>query len=831
MIRINVSRADATLTETETLTEGRVGLRCAFTFGEEWNGLQKIAYFEGSDARSVAMVDGDEVEVPWECLASAGYKLNVGVRGDNANGDTVIPTVWVRAGKIVPSPDSGIPEGEEPTPSVVAQIQQAAANALLIASGVREDADSGAFVGPAGPAGPTGPTGDSGVYIGTTPPTDPDATVWIDPNGPSYTPGAIDEELSSASENPVQNKVITAALATKADQASVESTIPPIVNTWLSNNIAQETGYALDASLTIGDAAAPADKVGEIKSAIERDGSIISANLMGIDVQQNLYPGAADWSGTWLASDSVNIGISTVLYDGYLTVYSSQAWRRWFKEIQIEAGKTYTFECMFRHANAGAAFLYLKDTSNVPITNPATISQNFAQFNGTPANTWVKLSVTFTCTASGGITPWAYSGSGAFYIAKYTLVEGDKAFSLSDALETAATKQEISAVGDYQKYTLSLGTSTGEYWNTYIAKNISAGDKIRLVFDYYSGNSALNWVKIAGQKSDQTWDDTVVQISNPEHGSSAEAFAANNYVRLRIQFARATDESNVSGAVLIATNQGLGITNELLSMHSRNVYHVEKDGSGDFTSLVEAVNTACQSMDSIVYVGAGAWDIVSELGTTYINSVSSTQRGLYLKNRVHVICSSEALITCNYTGTREDTITWLSAFNAGEYGFTLENARIESSKCRYSIHDERDTSEDQYTNRYLNCNIKHDNTSGGYVQCIGGGLGKDGHIVISGCIFENPHASNVDIVSYHNTWYAGGTGKSNVEVTGCYFKGTTTFRASWFGASQEISEFLVHDNSIGYPVIHRVESQSMMDDNPSWIKNTELLEWNNVVRA
>lgn len=278
MIRINVSRADATLTETETLTEGRVGLRCAFTFGEEWNGLQKIAYFEGSDARSVAMVDGDEVEVPWECLASAGYKLNVGVRGDNANGDTVIPTVWVRAGKIVPSPDSGIPEGEEPTPSVVAQIQQAAANALLIARDVAEQAESGAFKGDKGDTGEQGPrgeTGDSGVYFGSTPPTDPDDMVWIDPNGPSYTPGAIDEELSSTSENPVQNKVITAALATKADQASIESTIPPIVNTWLGDNIAQETGYALDASLTMSNAAAPADKVGEVKSAVDDDEALL----------------------------------------------------------------------------------------------------------------------------------------------------------------------------------------------------------------------------------------------------------------------------------------------------------------------------------------------------------------------------------------------------------------------------------------------------------------------------------------------------------------------------------------------------------------------------
>lgn len=79
---------------------------------------------------------------------------------------------------------------------------------------------------------------------------------------------AVDSELSTTSEAPVQNKVITEALATKADQSSVESTIPPIVNTWLGNNVAQETGYVLDNTLTMSNAAAPASAVGDLKSAL-----------------------------------------------------------------------------------------------------------------------------------------------------------------------------------------------------------------------------------------------------------------------------------------------------------------------------------------------------------------------------------------------------------------------------------------------------------------------------------------------------------------------------------------------------------------------------------
>ncbi len=568
------------------------------------------------------------------------------------------------------------------------------------------------------------------------------------------------------------------------------------------------------------------DDVSDLKSATDEHSSIISANLMGIDAQQNLYPGAADWSGTWLNSDAANLKLSEERYNGYPVYYSSQGWRKIRKEIPIEAGKTYTVAAWIKPTAQANCFLYIKDQDT---TNPATTSTSMLQQNNVPANTWIHMVRTFTCSVSGNISPYAYA-SQPFYIAKYELVEGDSIFSLADTLNSKVGSDAISGVGDYLRYDFSLGTSSGKWWNPIINKAYSAGTKCRLIFGSYTGQY-LNYVRVDGRKSDGTYTVGLCQIDNPVRGGSAEFATTEMYTGFRVQHYRTTDESNVSSVIYFATDKELGLTYDNLHTFSQRIYHVEKDGSGDFTSLIEAISTACQSMDSIVYIGAGTWDIVSELGDDYLNTVSSSNRGLYLKNRVHIICSSEALITCNYTGTREDTITWLSAFNSGEYGFTLENARIESSKCRYSIHDERGTSEDQYINKYINCNIKHDNTNGRYGQCIGGGLGKDGHIVISGCVFENPNMSNADIVSYHNTWYAGGTGKSTVEVVGNYFKGSTTFRASWFGASQEISEFLVHDNSIGYPVIHRVENQSMMDDNPSWIKNTELLEWNNVVRT
>ena len=252
------------------------------------------------------------------------------------------------------------------------------------------------------------------------------------------------------------------------------------------------------------------------------------------------------------------------------------------------------------------------------------------------------------------------------------------------------------------------------------------------------------------------------------------------------------------------------------------VYRVEKDGSGDFTKLVDAINEAVRYMDSVVYVGAGTWDIIDELGSEYVESVSITQRGLYLKNRVRVICSSNSLITCNYTGSRADTISWLSAFNAGPLGFTLENATIESSNCRYAIHDERDQDADEYNNYYINCKIKHDNTDGGYNQCIGGGLGLNGRVIIDGCIFENPARTNYQIVYYHNS---AGSGNSFVEVKGSYFKGTNTLGFQWYGSSPatQKSTLFAHGNSLGSAIQHTGASGAT-------VENTEVISFNNEIR-
>ena len=146
MIRINVSVADATVTEKETLTASRVGLQCEFTFSSEWDELSKIAVCEGAEVREVAM-DGNTITIPPECMAVAGYRLRIGVMGISANEATVIPTIWAKVGKIQDSADASDSITENVTPDVVAQIMQTSQSAITIARDVAAQAASGAFDG------------------------------------------------------------------------------------------------------------------------------------------------------------------------------------------------------------------------------------------------------------------------------------------------------------------------------------------------------------------------------------------------------------------------------------------------------------------------------------------------------------------------------------------------------------------------------------------------------------------------------------------------------------------------------------------------------------
>jgi hypothetical protein len=146
MIRLSLTRADATVTETETLTAGRVGLECAFAFNSDWDGLEKVAVFEGAETIEVALGTANVAVVPPECMATAGYNLRCGAYGMSATRAIVIPTIWAKAGKIKDSaaPDESLADF---TPTLAAQVIAKANSAEETANSIKEQASRGEFDG------------------------------------------------------------------------------------------------------------------------------------------------------------------------------------------------------------------------------------------------------------------------------------------------------------------------------------------------------------------------------------------------------------------------------------------------------------------------------------------------------------------------------------------------------------------------------------------------------------------------------------------------------------------------------------------------------------
>lgn len=273
--------------------------------------------------------------------------------------------------------------------------------------------------------------------------------------------------------------------------------------------------------------------------------------------------------------------------------------------------------------------------------------------------------------------------------------------------------------------------------------------------------------------------------------------------------------------------------NPILYQFAKNTtqrkYQVKKGGGGDYSSLLECVLEATKYMDSKIYVDAGEYDLISEFEDHYgadffANYTASSVKGIILKNRVHIVFSTKAKVVCNYLGENDVVMQEFSPFNAGQYGFTLENLNLSAYHCRYCVHDERGTSTDAYCNIYINCNMYLDNRNSSWKpnQCIGGGLGVNGTIRILDSIFESEDTGvTAGIVSYHNS--AGANAQSTVEFVNCYCKGIGTFRLSWYGTSTLITRAMVCGCSLGSAIIN--SSEAGANNN-----NTEIIEWNNVIR-
>ena len=263
--------------------------------------------------------------------------------------------------------------------------------------------------------------------------------------------------------------------------------------------------------------------------------------------------------------------------------------------------------------------------------------------------------------------------------------------------------------------------------------------------------------------------------------------------------------------------------------YSRKEITVDASGAGDYTSLTQALLDVQGDWEVTVFVKAGLYNIIDEIdaiyGSNYLDNLTESWIGpIVLQNHIRVVFSEGAIVRCMYRGSNIYTRQRFSIFNAGQHGFTLENARIQGWNIRYCVHDEHIEDATAYQNYYLNCEMYKDNTANTDFtnpQCIGGGLGKYGQIIIKDCLFDNG-ANSGYWVSYHNS--SASTARSKIVVSGCYFTKQGFLRLAYYGTTTEQTQCFVSDNSFGAAV------QVAPETHQSVVQNRTLYDFNNTIR-
>ena len=247
-------------------------------------------------------------------------------------------------------------------------------------------------------------------------------------------------------------------------------------------------------------------------------------------------------------------------------------------------------------------------------------------------------------------------------------------------------------------------------------------------------------------------------------------------------------------------------------------------GSDQFyTTLKDGIKNAIKFKNSKVLVHPGTYDLATEFASEI--SEASGSSGILLANGVYIAFSAGSYVKALFPVSNDYISTYFQPFRG--YNFTLDGLNIESSNCRYCVHDEQASGNYVYHNVYKNCIMKHSaSTSSGsssaYIQCIGGGLGKHGYIEIIGGVYES-HGDMTDAtaISYHN----GGVAEcdNRIFISNVYLKDHCYFQFSSWGTHSKKSQVIVNNCSMPLAIVEDTIEVGGQD-------NIELIEYNNTIR-
>ena len=446
-----------------------------------------------------------------------------------------------------------------------------------------------------------------------------------------------------------------------------------------------------------------------------------------------------------------------------------------YPKIAIKKGITYYYKNIWAYFSAviyeDNTRFNLSDSSNTRVSGSFTAEKN-GYILITTNNNASGISAMF---ANGPII-WNTYTEGSYYLTKNmkidyndinnvpSFVEASEFNTKSSDLSLAINNIEdkISFCSDkVTQYLKEVNRKDGYYYNreannenNYTAtENVSIYPKIEI-----KKGKTYHYKNIYGYFSTVIYEDnTRFNLSDSTNTRVSGSFTAENNGYILI-----TTNNNASGiSAMFAdgeiiwdkytegsyqTSNGLSIPyKDIIDVPEQNInLHVNKDGTGDFTSLVDCVKSITDSSlkkQYNIYV-YDDHDIIDELGgQNYIESLpdSADRTSLYIPEYVNIIGIGLRIISgkiesswdCNY-----NAIKAMSTLEIKNGNNKFKNLIITAQNMRYAVHDESNGSVPNNSVEWENCKFIHygnddfiDDTTGQWVSVCAYGSGMS-----SGCI-------------------------------------------------------------------------------------------------
>lgn len=225
----------------------------------------------------------------------------------------------------------------------------------------------------------------------------------------------------------------------------------------------------------------------------------------------------------------------------------------------------------------------------------------------------------------------------------------------------------------------------------------------------------------------------------------------------------------------------------------------------EYESFTQAVYETIDSGESITVL-PGEYDIRQEYTELFCRNVPEAfARGIYLHDR-SITFLPGAKLTCVWD--MDDGFSPLYI----DGGVTLDGLNLYAEGTLYAIHDDPWHRQEPYVNEYMHCRVigrllKNAN-------CIGGGVAKNGRIIIDNCWFDNGVTDSLT-VRYHNTDLPDAEG--DIWISNSWLNGYLGL--CYYGDSAHLDVYVNGCRA------ERIETRKETED--SVVQNIDLYAWNN----